>query len=264
MTLAEEQLFELQQSIGRANDPQRTDEYVQKLYVMQLQELFYVEYYGSSYGDAYFDLLQTLCVPDVARALKSLAVRGPDEGTNGTRNWDFTPLIEAQAEFSNLTTFFVEPTAPEHHNQSIIGTDYEEEGQIGSLLDQMPLLKTLTVPSAPDRSFFERPEHSLAVLRVDSGYGHQSFVRNFSRSCCFTQLRMLDFGDYNQRYMENYLEECTPLSDYEELFKSQAFQRMNRLNLRNPNLTDEQLAQLRQLRQKVSFYVIQAHGEYIR
>lgn len=163
-----------------------------------------------------------------------------------------------------MTTFFVEPTAPEHHNKSIVGVDYEEDGQIGSLLSLMPLLKVLTVPSAPDNSFFERAEHPLAVLRVDSGFSHQNFVRNFSKSTCFTQMKMLDFGDYNQRYMKNYPEECTPLLDYEELFKSQAFQRMNSFHLRNSELTIEQLTELGQLRQEVSFYVIQAHGEYIR
>ncbi len=264
MASAEEQLFKLQQIISQTNDPQGPDEYTETVYFTQFQGLFHVEYYGSSYEGTYQSLLQTLCDPDVAGKLKSLAIRGPDEGANGTRNWDFTPLIEAQAEFSNLTTFFVEPTAPEHHNQSIIGVDYEEEGQISSLLSQMPSLKALTIPSAPDDSFFERPEHPLAVLRVDSGFSHQNFIHNFSKSTCFAQIKMLDFGDYNQRYMENYSEECTPLPDYEELFKSQAFQRMNCFNLRNPGLTAEQLAQLAQIRQEVSFYVIQAHGEYIR
>lgn len=264
MASAGEQLLTLQQSISRQNDPQWPDDYIQTLYFTEVEELFHVEYCGPFYEDTYQNLLQTLCIPDVAGKLKSLAIRGPDEGANGTRNWDFTALIEAQADFSNLTTFSVEPTAPEHHNKSIVGIDYEEDGQIGSLLSLMPLLKALTVPSAPDASFFKRPEHPLAVLRVDSGFSHQNFVRNFSESICFTQMKMLDFGDYNQRYMKNYPEECTPLSDYEELFKSQAFQRMNGFYLRNSELTAEQLTQLGQLRQEVSFYVIQAHGKYVR
>lgn len=266
MASATEQLQSLQERISQTSERSLLDVEMQKLYFTHSRGLLYVAYYGSSYNETYADFLQTICIPEIAEQLGELTIQGPDEGANGTRNWDFSGLVDSGVEFPRLNTFFVEPTEPDHHNQTIIGADYEEEGQIGHLLTQMPALQFLTVPSAPDADFFERGEHPLAILRVESGYDHQSFIANFSRSSCFPHLRMLDFGDYNQRYMEDYVQQCTPFADYEALFRSQAFRNISGRGfvLRNSVLSAVQLAELRRMQSSVPFYVIHCYGEYIR
>ena len=262
MASVAEHLQRLQERIGLTNGRGPLDVETQKLYFTQSQGLFYVAYYGSDYDD----FLETICQPEVAVQLGALTIQGPDKGANGTRNWDFTALIESGTEFPCLNSLFVEPTEPGRHNQTIIGADYEEEGQIGRMLARMPALQSLTVPSAPDAGFFERAEHPLAILRVESGYDHQSFIANFSRSSCFPHLRLLDFGDYNQRYMEDYAQQCTPFADYQALFRSPAFRNITGqgFSLRNSVLAAAQLADLRQLHDQVPFYVIQSYGEYVR
>ncbi len=264
MTTVSERLQALQQSISRRNEPDQMDEDTEKLYFTESQGLFYVEFFGLPGGEAYNECLQAICEPTVAPHLRSLAFRGPDEGANGTRNWDLTEIIASGSEFPALNSLFVEPTSPEHHNQSIIGSDYEEEGQIGRLLAKTPALKSLTVPSAPDAGFFQAGTRPLLILRIDSGYDHQDFIANMSRAACFPKLRMLDFGDYSQRYMENYQKQCTPFGDYELLFKSATFTGVGRLNLRNALLSADQLRQLHELRQDLQLFAIEAHGEYVR
>lgn len=263
LTIAE-RLQSLQHSISQRNDPGWVDEHTEKLYFVQSQGLYHVEFFGSPNGGAYDEFLRVICDREVATQLRSLALRGLDEGANGTRNWNLMKILETPAEFPVLNSIFIEPTSPEHHNQSIIGSGYEEEGQIGCLLAKSPVLQSLTVPSAPDASFFQSGTRPLFFLRVESGYDHQGFISNLSRCSCFPKLKMLDFSDFSQRYMENYREACTPFADYECLFQSAAFTSVRRFNLRNAVMSSEQLAQLRQLRQDLQFFTIQSFGEYVR
>jgi hypothetical protein len=121
------------------------------------------------------------------------------------------------------------------------------------------------VPSAPDETFFGIGHWPLKYLRVDSGYDTQNFILNFSRSHCFPELRTIDFGDYNQRYIEDYLVGCTPLQHFEQLFRSKAFSGVARFVLRNSILSLEQVAELHKLKKECQFMVIQTpHGEYVR
>ncbi|MBV9849987.1 MAG: hypothetical protein JO250_09980 [Armatimonadetes bacterium] len=264
MTSVLEQLQELQQSICDTNAPDASPEHTEKLYFLQSHGLFHIEFYGVPGEAAYTECLHVLCAADVAAQLCSITLRGPDEGANGTRNWDLTAMVEAGTEFPHLKAFFVESMSPEHHNQSIIGADYEEAGQISHLLVKMPAIESLTVPSAPDAGFFQRGTRPLSFLRVESGYDHQNFILNLGHSDCFPGLRMLDFGDFSQRYMDDYQQHCTPFNHYEQLFQSQAFTSVRGFNLRNSVLSADQLARLRRLRPKVQFYVVQTYGEYIR
>lgn len=261
---ADELLKGLQLSICQTNDRELSVEATPRVYYAEVQGQLHVEFFGSPFEDAYESLLQTLCAPEVAGCLRSLTLRGPDEGSNGTRNWDLTGIIESEALFPRLNSVFIEPTAPEHHNQSIVGSEYDEEGQIGTLLTKAPVLQSLTVPSAPDASFFQAGPRPLRFLQVDTGYAHQDFLLNLSHSDCFPDLGTLDFSDFNQRYLKDYSDECTPFEHYEQLFRSRAFQSVRRFNLRNIVLSSEQLAHLRSLRKDLQFYVIQAYGEYLR
>ena len=257
-------LLELQERISARADIDLGDEGLEKLYLCEVAGQVHLEFYGSPFEESFAELQPVLCEPEVGASLRSLAVRGPDEGANGTRNWDFTPLLEGGASFPALTTFWVEPTDPVHHNRTILARDYDEDGMIAGLLSRMPRLETLTVPSAPDARFFEREEHPLSSLRVDVGYDTQDFLAHFATSRCFPALRVLEYGDFSEFFLDEYAAQCTPYDQYEALFRSPAFAPVRRLVLRNPNLTAEQLKELKALRADLQMYVIHARANYVR
>lgn len=264
MPTARELLQRLQYTVSQTNDRGYDAASTRRVYFAETYGQLYVEFYGSPFDETYDALLQTICTAEVAGCLRSLALLGPDEGANGTRNWDLTYIVESGKTFPQMTAFFVEPTALEHHNQSIIGRVYDEEGQIGQMLTRMPVLRSLTVPSAPDVSFFQTRSSPLQFLQVDTGYAHQDFLLNLSRSSCFPELMLLDFGDYNLRNRGDYHAMCSPFEHYEQLFCSNAFEGVRRFNLRNSALSPEQLAYLHSLLPTLQFYVIQAYGDYVR
>lgn len=265
MSFAFDQLVELQRRVSERNEIEDVwvDEYFDKVYFVQLHGLCHVEFYGTPFDEAFQDCITTVSRPEVAAGIRSLVFRGPDEGANGTRNWDFTSLVDAGTEFLNLNSFFVEPTAPEHHNHTIIAQDYEEDGMIARLVAKMPKLLTLTIPSAPNLLFFSLKNHPLQFLRVDSGYDHQNFILNLSKSSCFPNLRFLDFGDYTPHGPDDPVMP-TLLADYAALMQSQAFQRVGRMNLRNASLSSDQTHELVRLKPDLQLFLIQAQGHYVR
>ena len=265
MNTALEQLSEVQQAISARNEADWDNEFCEKLLFCPVAGLLHIEFYGLPFDESFEDFTKALCAPDVANHIRSLVFRGPDEGANGTRNWDFTQLLESEVLFPHLLSVVVEPTLPEHHNHTIIASAYEEEGQIARLLTKMPRLESLTVPSAPDETFFEVGFRPLRYLRVEAGYDTQNFVLNFSQSSGFTKLRVLDFGDFNERYMEDYPAGCTPFEHYKQLFGSKAFSGVVRFLLRNSILSAEQLAELHALKKDCHFMVIQTPpGNYVQ
>jgi hypothetical protein len=210
--------------------------------------LFHVEYYGLHYDDYPLPVFETLGLPDVAPYLGSLSFRGPDVGGNGTKAWDFTPLLEREVCLSELRTLDIELSEIGRQNQVIVaGMGYEEGGQLAGWLDLAPKLRRLTTPSAPNAAFFERADHSLQWLRVDAGYDHQEFILNLSRSSCFEYLQ-LDFGEVSTYDRDLWEQNSTPFEHYEALFRSQTVTLLSPLIIRNPNLTGEQLAALKALR----------------
>ena len=253
----------LQKAVAQRNDPDAMDSHIERVYYSNVDGLLHVEFYGLTFDDSYFDFLYTLRSPDVAQHLKSIALRGPDEGANGTRNWDLVPLVETGVTFSQLTTFFIEPNAPEHHNRTIVAQDYDEAGVLARLLTAAPMLEALTVPSAPDGSFFEVGTRPLWYLRIDAGYDAQSFIPNLSKSSCFPNLRSLDYGDYNERYMDDYPNGCTPCEHYQVLLQSPAAASIGTFVLRNSICTPQELSKLRALRKDMSIRVVQSYGDYI-
>jgi hypothetical protein len=261
---ARELLQRLQENICDVNDSESDPGSSLRMYFAEVNDLFHVQYYGTSWDEIYETFLRGICTPAIATNLVSLTLLGPDEGANGVRNWDLTGIVESDAHFPFLHSLFIEPTDPQHHNQSIVGPEYDEAGQIGHLLNKAPALKSLTVPSAPDASFFKVGFRPLRFLRVDTGFAHQEFLLNLSRSDTLSELTMLDFGDYNQRYRNDYQQECVPFEHYDQLFRSTAFQSIRRFNLRNSVLSRDQLTQLKSLRKDLQLYLIQAFGELLR
>jgi len=256
-------LAELQHALSREADPNRWDEEGPRLLLGETGGLVDLAFYGSPFDDPFFDLQEILAEPEVAPQVRSLSFRGPDAGANGTRHWDFGPLVGSEAHFPGLRSLFIEPTLPEHHNASILGEGYEEDGMLAGLLQRMPALERLTSPSAPDQRFFEVGARPLAYLRVETGYDRQDFLRNFNASSCFPGLQVLEFGDFDDRSAPEYPESCATYEEYGALFRSAAFAPVKYFILRNPALSREQLQALKALRPKLLFRVIHSHGEYL-
>jgi hypothetical protein len=225
--------------------------------------LFHLDFYGSPFDESYWDLLEMLGVPAVAERLRAVWLRGPDEGANGTRNWDLEPLVAGPVLFPNLELFSIELTVPAHHNRTIVAAVYEENGVLARLLASSPRLRSLTVPSAPDATFFETAPRPLSFLSVDAGYDTQQFARRLSRSSCFPDLYCLEWGEYNETYLDDWQSRCTPLEDYRELFQSAAFSGVKRFVWRNPLLTNDEIRQLKSDRRDLQLLVVRTSSEYV-
>jgi uncharacterized protein (TIGR02996 family) len=193
------------------------------------------------------ELLRFLASREVAPILRSLRLLGGKwSGANGVRGIDLDALARGQHEFTHLELFQVEQEG--EHGMPWIGGLYGERGVLGKLLAKMPALRTFISPSAPDRTFFRVGERPVEELNVIGGDEHQDFIRNLARSSCFPRLRSLVWADPDHTYRDDWQQYCTPFEDYLELFQSPAIGRAETLDLRNVNLTPEQIRQLQALR----------------
>lgn len=96
------QLESLRQRIAQSNAPDGTADYLQDVSIIEVGELFHVDFYGSPFSEGYGDLIDTLAQLEVASQIKSLKFRTPDEGANGTCNWDLEPMLSTDAVFTRL------------------------------------------------------------------------------------------------------------------------------------------------------------------
>jgi hypothetical protein len=234
-------------SMGRTADEFAYLDEIERLSFFERSGLFHVEYYGHHYDDYPIPAFETLCLPDVAPCLGSVSFGGPDEGGNGTKAWDFRPLLEREVCFPELRALETELSEIGRQNQVIVADGYEEGGQLAGWLDRAPKLMRLTTPSAPNAAFLERSTYPLQWLRVDAGYDHQNFLLTLSQSACFEYLQ-LDFGEVSTYDRDFWEQNSAPFEHYEALFRSQSLTLLPPLVIRNPNFTDEQLAALKALR----------------
>jgi len=258
-----DQLESLRQQIGGRNDPGTPSAFLNRLTVTATGQRFDLDFYGDAFGECYIQLLGTLSQPDIAPHIRSMILRGPDEGANGTRNWDLEPLLATGAMFEGLESFAVQQNRPEDHNRTIIGRDYDEDGVLGRLLAKAASLRELTVPSAPAANFFQSGPRPLRFLSIDSGFATQSFIRNLALSSAFGNLASLEFGEYNETYMDDFRSNCTPLDDYYFLFRSTAFATVKRFVWRNPVCSTEEIVELKKLRPDLQMLVIRSSAEYV-
>jgi hypothetical protein len=227
-------------------------ELTERLFFTQVKGFWFVDYFGE--GETYLtELFQLLARPELAETLRWLSLRSPDVGANGTREWDFTPLLETRAQFPCLQSLQIARTPPENHNHFIVGRGYEENGQLGALLDRMPALIELWTPSAPDATFCERVGHPLRLLYMDCGYDHQDFIAQLAQSCCFSQLAHIEFSDYAQFYMPDWEASCVPFEHYEQLLSSNTLPAFSRFFLRSARLSEAQITQLKTQRPGLHF-----------
>ncbi|HEX6276166.1 MAG TPA: hypothetical protein VFZ53_24160, partial [Polyangiaceae bacterium] len=87
-----------------------------------------VDFYGDPAEEAFSDLLDALKDVHVAPHLKTLTLRSPDVGMNGTRGWHLGSL--KSATFPVLSSLKVERNHPEAHNRGVIG---DVDGEFGVL-----------------------------------------------------------------------------------------------------------------------------------
>lgn len=228
--------------------------------------LLTVSYYGLPWAtsdyDPYADTLGTLALPDVAPRVKIVSIAGPDEGANGTRNWDIAELVTPRPRFENLTTFHLQGTEPQHHNRSIL--TLADNCAAGALLDCAPNLRDLCIPSAPDASFFARSPHPLEKLTVQASYDPQGFLSNLARSSCFPALHTLDYADFSEAYSDGYPDLCATFEELRGLFSSPAFVGVRVAVLRNTHLKDEEFRALRAIDPGRLIVRATMRAEYVR
>jgi hypothetical protein len=266
MPTAIERLRQLHEKMNRVNT---TDWWVQemnRLLFFEVDGLLHIEYYGrepwfDEDEEAMLRIYETLSLPEVANRIASLAFDGPDEGANGTRAWDFSPLLAQDVTFPELKTLIIEPSPLEYHNTTIVGTGYEESGQLAGWVAKAPRLVHLTAPSAPNAEFFEVGHQSLCSMRVDAGYDAHDFILNLSRSST-PKLHTLDFGEVDNFHLDLWEEGATPYEHYEALFRSKACPAT--VTLRNPNLAADQMAALKAMHMRGSIKVIRTSVGYVR
>lgn len=233
----------------------------------------HVEYHGPSCeDDALTALLDALADPDVAESLASLSLTGPDEGANGTREWILTSLLDSDVQFPRLRRVYVRPTEPDDHNFSLIskaGAVMEEQGEIARLCRKAPRLTELTVPNAPDASFFAVPLPALCSLRIGGGYDTQRFVANLARATNLPSLYHLDFSESADLFLRwpegEHPPRPTPFSAFEVLVGGRLSTQLRALTLRNTCLSRTELEALQARAPSLQLKVIQStHGGYVQ
>ncbi|MDR1007705.1 MAG: hypothetical protein LBL65_03975 [Campylobacteraceae bacterium] len=253
------------------------DMYSSRVSFSKIGELYEIVYFGDGYDDnpndipqncdnfAFASLIELLLKN--SSKIKSLIFAGPDEGANGTKNWDFTRLINSKVIFENLVHFKVRLTDLGDHNQSVIASGYDENGQIAALASMMPKLEILQVPSAPNEDFFKLKNLNLKKLTIQAGYDTQNFITNLANSDNLKNLLALDYT--NIFYDFDII--GTTFEEYKLLFESNFFENCLEkrkvpfhFTLRDDKLTCEQLTKLRQIKNIQFLYINCKGGEYIR
>ncbi|EJO70537.1 hypothetical protein LEP1GSC044_2225 [Leptospira kirschneri serovar Grippotyphosa str. RM52] len=232
-----------------------------RVVLLKSKELYHLEFYGNPAEDNYYKLLEIICDKEISEKLKSIDFKGPDKGANGTRNWDLNALVNGSAFFKNLEYFAIEKTKSDHHNRTIIGESYQEDGVLAKLVIKCPKLRVLISPSAPNSDFFRNQHNTLELLNVSAGYAHENFIENLSIYNCFPMLTNLQFGEYNETYMNNYLDLTTPFDHYKKLFSSGILKNLRMFILENPVCSEEELSEIKTLLKDCQFRVIRWSSE---
>jgi hypothetical protein len=150
-------LGQVQQSVWRRNTEQPRAGHHEYIAVSPDPQGVSVDFWGEVHEDSYAELLQALTTPAVAAELRSLTLRGPDEGANGTRNWDLRLLVGNGVQFPKLEAVAIQQTAPSDHNRTIVGGEYAEDGVLARLLAAAPAAQPGLTVSAERRLLCRRP-----------------------------------------------------------------------------------------------------------
>ncbi len=236
--------------------------YETRLWVGRTPDGVFVDFFGEPFSEEYSQFLLSLRSPETSKTLAAVRMSGPDEGSNGTKNWDLSELVAGEHLFPMLRSFHVERGLPGEHNRAIVAESYEEDGVLARLLEKAPDLMSLSSPSAPDSDFFQVRNRPLRSLKVDAGYDHQNFIDNLANSSCFPDLTCLEFGEYNESYMDDFEASCTPFSHYAKMFRSKTGRNLQSFVWRNPIVTQEQLSELRTIVPSLQMQIVRWSAEY--
>jgi hypothetical protein len=237
------------------------------LMVSEMDGHLSIDFYASPFGEHFEHLLNLLSRAEIASQVRHLVFHSPiDDGANGTRCWDFSALLDTSVVFPNLVRLWIEQYNTGDHNHPIIGTrtTYEERGLLARWLSKAPRLASLSAPSAPNMAFFERSIHPLHELNIQAGYDTEEFVLNFTQSTCFPELWLFEYQDYNEDYVDSHGYNHTPLSHFQGLFQSPAFDSVRHFVWHNPIFTMEELSSLKVLRPRLAFKIARFSSEYLR
>jgi len=130
--------------------------------------------------------------------VSSFEIKAKDVGSNGTRTFGLEELLkDDKIVFENMKEFEVEQTQHFHENISVVTfQDYNEDnGAGGKILNKMPNLEILSLPSAPNADFFNRAKHPLTHLSLQAGYEHEGFVAKLADSKNFPNLSSFEWTD---------------------------------------------------------------------
>src|SRR6266545_1553238 len=107
-----------------------------RLSVVEVVGLLHVDFFGSPFNEPYLELCRILSNAGVAERLASIVLRGPDEGANGTCNWDLSSLVEGDTTYSALKLLSIQQNGAADHNRMIVAADFDEAGVLGALLQR--------------------------------------------------------------------------------------------------------------------------------
>src|SRR5215510_5139028 len=255
----------LQLRFSELADPDIHPNFHARIAILDVGGLLHIDFRGTPFSDAFNELCSALVRPNVASVLGSLYLKSPDEGANGTCNWDLSFLVAAEVSFPRLRSFTVAQNEPGAHNRIIVAEDHDEAGVLGLLLHKAPALDTLVVPSAPDSTFFSVDHLALRYLDVDAGYDTQGFIANLADNSCFPALQAMAFGEFNETYLDDYPAGCTPFEDYRRVLLAPHFPSVRSFVWRNPACSSDQIAELRALRPKrdLQIHIVRFSDAYV-
>ncbi|MDH4742812.1 hypothetical protein OMP43_02145 [Sphingomonas sp. CBMAI 2297] len=226
-----------------------------RLSVANLGGALAVDYRGSEY-EGWGEFLDLLGQPGIARHIVQLRVSGPDEGTNGLKEWDFASLIAARPDFSGLRAFQLAISDPGDHNQARVAED-----QLPALIERMPALRTLELPQAPEPGFFALDLPQLKCIRTGGDWRTRGFIGHLAEATRLPALGFVDFTDSSAPFLSlNPAEtpewDSTSFADYARLFRSPVLERAWGIRLRNARLTESEYHALAAIRPKCQFSVV--------
>lgn len=242
-----------------------------RIMAADLGDLLVVEYFGPDYGNGWNIFIETISRQEVADHIGELRIGGPDQGANGTRDYNFRKLFKAKAQFPALKNLWIRPTDPGDHNFSAV-----EEPQLSKLLATMENLENAVIPNAPSAKFFKKKYAKLASLRIGSSFQTHGFIGNLANSDNLPKLSFLDFGDSLEAWMhpvpdddvsedpdlESY--KSATFADYKTLLESKASSELWGLRLRNARLTEQEFRALQAIKPDCQFSItLQTPHSYV-
>ncbi|APH40747.1 Uncharacterized protein A9P81_0844 [Leptospira interrogans serovar Copenhageni/Icterohaemorrhagiae] len=135
---------------------------------------------------------------------------------------------------------------------------------LSKLLLKSPKLRVLVTPSAPNLKIFKNQHNTIEFLNVSAGYNHENFIENLSKYNCFPTLSYLQFGEYNETYIDEFLEHTTPFEHYKIHFSSGILNNLQMFTLENPVCSKEELSEMKTYLKDIHFQVVRWSSELIR